>query len=52
MPIANAEMLAERIPRARLEIVERAGHLFLLDDAANLAPRIGQFVDASSLALN
>jgi poly(3-hydroxyalkanoate) depolymerase len=52
VPIANAEMLAERIPRARLEIVERAGHLFLLDDAANLAPRIGQFVDASSLALN
>jgi poly(3-hydroxyalkanoate) depolymerase len=49
VPVANAELLAQRIPRARLEIVERAGHLFLLDDAPNLAPRIGQFVDASSL---
>lgn len=52
VPIANAELLAERIPRARLEIVEHAGHLFLLDDATNLAPRIGQFVDATSLGLH
>jgi len=46
VPVANAQMLAQRIPRARLEIVEQAGHLFLLDDAANLAPRIGRFVNA------
>jgi poly(3-hydroxyalkanoate) depolymerase len=50
VPVVNAQMLAQRIPRARLEIVERAGHLFLWDDAVNLAPRIGQFVDASSPA--
>ncbi len=49
VPVVNAQLLARRIPRARLEIVERAGHLFLLDDAANLAPRIGQFVDARSV---
>jgi poly(3-hydroxyoctanoate) depolymerase len=52
VPVANARLLARRIPRARLEIVERAGHLFLWDDAANLAPRIGQFVDASALTFN
>lgn len=51
VPVENAEFLAQRIPRARLEIVERAGHLFLLDDAANLAPRIGRFVDAEPLAI-
>jgi poly(3-hydroxyalkanoate) depolymerase len=50
VPVANARMLAQRIPRARLEIVERAGHLFLWDDAANLAPRIGRFVDAAPRA--
>jgi poly(3-hydroxyalkanoate) depolymerase len=46
VPVANAHMLAQRIPRATLDIVERAGHLFLLDDATNLGPRIGRFVDA------
>ena len=46
VPVANAQMLAQRIPRAKLEIVEQAGHLFLWDDAANLAPRIGRFVNA------
>jgi pimeloyl-ACP methyl ester carboxylesterase len=46
VPVANAHMLAERIPRARLEIVEQAGHMFLCDDAANLGPRIGRFVNA------
>ncbi len=46
VPVANAQMLAERIPRAQLEIVEQAGHLFLCDDAANLGPRIGRFVNA------
>jgi len=46
VPVANARMLAQRIPRAKLEIVEQAGHLFLCDDAANLAPRIGRFVNA------
>ena len=29
VPVANAELLARRIPRATLEIVEEAGHLFL-----------------------
>ena len=44
VPLANARMLAGRIPNARLEIVEGAGHLFLWDDAENLARRIGRFL--------
>jgi poly(3-hydroxyoctanoate) depolymerase len=44
IPVANAEMLAKRIPNARLEIVEDAGHLFLWDDARNAAERIQRFV--------
>jgi pimeloyl-ACP methyl ester carboxylesterase len=44
VPVANAQMLAKRIPRARLEIVEHAGHLFLWDDAENAAERIQRFV--------
>jgi pimeloyl-ACP methyl ester carboxylesterase len=44
VPVANARMLAGRIPNARLEIVEGAGHLFLWDDAENLARRIGRFL--------
>jgi poly(3-hydroxyalkanoate) depolymerase len=45
VPVANARMLAERIPNATLEIVEGAGHLFLWDDAENLGRRIGRFLD-------
>ena len=28
VPVANAEILAERIPRARLRLLEGAGHLY------------------------
>jgi poly(3-hydroxyalkanoate) depolymerase len=44
VPVVNARMLAERIPRARLELVERAGHLLLWDEPERIAPQIGQFV--------
>jgi pimeloyl-ACP methyl ester carboxylesterase len=43
VPLANGRMLAERIPRARLEVVERGGHLLLWDDA-EAGERIGRFV--------
>ena len=43
VPLANGHMLAERIPRARLEVVERGGHLLLWDDA-EAGERIGRFV--------
>jgi pimeloyl-ACP methyl ester carboxylesterase len=48
VPVANARMLAPRIPNARLEIVEGGGHLILWDDPKNLAKRIGRFVNADS----
>lgn len=44
VPVANAQMLAKRIPNAELEIVHDAGHLFLWDDAENAAARIQRFV--------
>jgi len=44
VPVANARMLAARIPRAKLEVVERAGHLLLWDEPERVAPQIGQFV--------
>jgi pimeloyl-ACP methyl ester carboxylesterase len=44
VPIANARLLAQRIPRASLAVVERAGHLLLWDEPERVAPQIGQFV--------
>jgi pimeloyl-ACP methyl ester carboxylesterase len=44
IPIANARLLASRLPRARIEIVPDAGHLFLWDDVDNLAKRINRFL--------
>lgn len=44
VPLVNARMLADRIPRATLEVVERAGHLVLWDEPERVAPQIGQFV--------
>jgi poly(3-hydroxyalkanoate) depolymerase len=44
VPVVNARMLAARIPRATLEVVERAGHLLLWDEPERIAPQIGKFV--------
>ena len=44
VPVANGKMLAERIPSAKLAIVERAGHLLLWDEPERVAPQIGQFI--------
>ena len=44
IPVANARILASRLPHARMEIVPNAGHLFLWDDVDNLAERIGRFL--------
>jgi pimeloyl-ACP methyl ester carboxylesterase len=44
IPIANARLLARRLPRARVEIVPGAGHLFLWDDVDDAAARIGRFL--------
>jgi len=44
VPVVNARMLAARIPRATLEVVERGGHLLLWDEPERIAPQIGHFV--------
>jgi len=38
-PIANSRFLAERIPRARLRVVEGAGHLMLMTDNVDAVAR-------------
>ena len=48
VPVVNAETLARRIPRARLEIVKRSGHLFLWDEAKRLSVRVTRFLDATA----
>jgi len=46
IPIANAELLARRIPYARLEVSPRSGHLFLWDEAKRMSGRISRFLDS------
>jgi poly(3-hydroxyalkanoate) depolymerase len=44
IPVANGRILAGRIPRGRLEVVD-GGHLFLLTHAAEMASRVNAFLD-------
>jgi pimeloyl-ACP methyl ester carboxylesterase len=44
IPLANARLIAWRLPRATLEVVPRGGHLFLLTHAAAMGPRIAGFL--------
>jgi poly(3-hydroxyalkanoate) depolymerase len=44
IPLANARLLAWRLPNATLEVVPRGGHLFLLTHADSVAPRIAAFL--------
>jgi pimeloyl-ACP methyl ester carboxylesterase len=46
IPVINAQTLARHIPRARLEIVQGGGHLFLWDEAPRLAAQISRFINA------
>jgi poly(3-hydroxyoctanoate) depolymerase len=46
VPVANAEQLTALIPRARMEIIENAGHLFLWDDAERQGIHINEFLYA------
>ncbi len=44
VPIYNARLIASMLPKARLDIVPRAGHLLLMDQAADVAERIEGFL--------
>lgn len=45
IPLANARLLAARIPDATLDVVPGGGHLFLLTRAEELAPTLVSFLD-------
>lgn len=44
VPAANGRILARCIPHARLHVVRRGGHLFLLDSAAEMAGLVAAFL--------
>ena len=44
IPLANARLLAHRIPDARLHVVRGGGHLFLLDEPDSAAGEIQAFL--------
>lgn len=47
VPLANARFLASRIPTARMHIVDGAGHLFLIDQPADVAGVITEFLSSA-----
>ena len=44
VPLRNARMLAGRLPHARLHVVKRGGHLFLLDEPESVVDVILSFL--------
>ena len=48
VPLANAKILDFMIPDSTLEVIEEAGHLFLLSRADEVLPMLRGFLDAPS----
>ena len=48
VPLRNARLLAARIPYARLDVRRGAGHLWVLDHAAQSAPIVDGFLSEVS----
>ena len=44
VPLINGRILAARIPNARLHVVQGGGHLFLLEEAEQLADIVADFL--------
>jgi poly(3-hydroxyalkanoate) depolymerase len=44
IPLVNARFMTRLLPNARLEVIPRGGHLFLLTHADTVAPRIAAFL--------
>jgi poly(3-hydroxyoctanoate) depolymerase len=44
VPVANGRLLASRIPNARLRVIRGGGHLFLLEQAEEVAETIADFL--------
>lgn len=51
VPLANARILASRIPRSQLHVVRGSGHLFLFERPRELAALIGAFLHAPQAAI-
>ena len=47
IPLVNARILTRLLPNARLEVVPRGGHLFLVTHADAIAPRVEAFLRAA-----
>jgi len=47
VPLVNGKFLKALIPNSRLEVISDGGHLFLVTKAAESAPLIRRFLDAS-----
>jgi poly(3-hydroxyalkanoate) depolymerase len=45
-PVENAYLLGRLIPHSRVEILDRAGHMFVVDSATQVAPLITSFMRA------
>jgi poly(3-hydroxyalkanoate) depolymerase len=45
IPLANARLLARRIPDARLHVVKGGGHLFVIDEPASITGELAAFLD-------
>ena len=45
IPLANARLMERRMPDAKLHVVERGGHAFLLDEPASVIGEIRSFLD-------
>jgi poly(3-hydroxyalkanoate) depolymerase len=45
VPLINGKFLARLIPKAKLQIIAGGGHLFLVSQAAKVAPMIRAFLD-------
>ena len=48
VPVANGRILTRCIPQAQLHIVRRGGHLFLLDNAAEMAGLVAAFLSGDN----
>ncbi|GAA0925518.1 hypothetical protein GCM10009558_037910 [Virgisporangium aurantiacum] len=44
VPLVNARVLARLIPNARLHVVDRGGHLFLLEHPTPMAGLVTSFL--------
>jgi pimeloyl-ACP methyl ester carboxylesterase len=44
VPVQNAHLLARRIPRARLELIARGGHLWMLEHPEASAALVDEFL--------